>query len=58
LGGALFVMRVGWGAQEEKRPEEVELEGLKKSLEDTQPIGSLIKAARTLDQARAVPAPL
>ena len=38
----------------EKRPEDIELEELKKTLEDTQPIGSLIKGARTLDQVRPV----
>ncbi|KAJ1948425.1 N-acetyltransferase 10 [Linderina macrospora] len=35
-------------------PREQELVDLKKSLEDTQPIGSLVAKAKTLDQAKAI----
>ncbi|KAI8799815.1 GNAT acetyltransferase 2-domain-containing protein [Cladochytrium replicatum] len=35
-------------------PEEKELKELKASLADTQPVGSLVACARTLDQARAI----
>lgn len=37
-----------------KSPAQRELEEIKQSLQDTQPIGSLIKLARTRDQAKAV----
>jgi len=37
-----------------KTPEQIELEELKKTMEDTQPAGTLVKAARTLDQAKAI----
>ncbi|KAJ3039667.1 N-acetyltransferase 10 [Rhizophlyctis rosea] len=35
-------------------PEEQELKSLKESLADTQPVGSLVATAKTLDQARAI----
>ncbi|KAJ1551377.1 N-acetyltransferase 10 [Nowakowskiella sp. JEL0078] len=35
-------------------PEHEELKKLKTSLEDTQPVGSLVKCAKTLDQAKAI----
>ena len=35
-------------------PEQVELQSLKDSLQDTQPVGSLISCATTLDQAKAL----
>ncbi|KAI0889357.1 DUF699-domain-containing protein [Annulohypoxylon maeteangense] len=40
--------------EESKSPEEIELEKIKDSLQDTQPIGSLVKLARTKDQAEAL----
>ncbi|KAI8341598.1 GNAT acetyltransferase 2-domain-containing protein [Choanephora cucurbitarum] len=39
---------------DEKTPEEIELAELKESLADTEPVGSLVKNARTIDQAKAV----
>ncbi|KAJ1946835.1 N-acetyltransferase 10 [Kickxella alabastrina] len=39
---------------EEKAPKEQELEALKESLRETQPIGNLVARAKTLDQARAL----
>ncbi|KAI1094311.1 DUF699-domain-containing protein [Rostrohypoxylon terebratum] len=41
-------------AEESKSPEEIELEKIKDRLQDTQPIGSLVKLARTKDQAEAL----
>ncbi|CAH1257422.1 NAT10 [Branchiostoma lanceolatum] len=35
-------------------PAEVELKGLKESLQDTQPVGSLVNCCKTLDQAKAL----
>ncbi|OZJ04334.1 RNA cytidine acetyltransferase [Bifiguratus adelaidae] len=35
-------------------PSQIELRDLKKSLEDTQPVGALINTSRTLDQAKAL----
>lgn len=35
-------------------PSDLELKELKKSLKDTQPVGSLVEKAKTLDQAKAV----
>ncbi|KAI2620693.1 DUF699-domain-containing protein, partial [Hypomontagnella submonticulosa] len=40
--------------EESKSPEEIELEKIKESLRDTQPIGSLVQLARTKDQAEAL----
>lgn len=40
--------------EESITPEQIELKELKESLADTEPIGSLIKPARTLDQAKAL----
>ncbi|CAI4218752.1 unnamed protein product [Parascedosporium putredinis] len=37
-----------------KTPAQKELEGLKESLQDTQPVGSLVSLARTTDQAKAL----
>lgn len=39
---------------EAKSPEEIELEELKASVADTEPINSLVKGTRTVDQAKAV----
>ncbi|CEP11228.1 hypothetical protein [Parasitella parasitica] len=39
---------------DEKSAEEVELAELKESLADTEPVGSLVKCTRTIDQAKAV----
>ncbi|RCI00572.1 killer toxin resistant protein, partial [Rhizopus stolonifer] len=39
---------------DEKTPEEIELAELKESLADTEPVGSLVKGTRTIDQAKAV----
>ncbi|KAI1373691.1 DUF699-domain-containing protein [Hypoxylon crocopeplum] len=41
-------------AEEPKSAEEIELEKIKESLRDTQPIGSLVRLARTKDQAEAL----
>ncbi|KAI1417079.1 DUF699-domain-containing protein [Hypoxylon sp. FL1857] len=41
-------------AEDSKSPEEIELEKIKESLRDTQPIGSLVQLARTKDQAEAL----
>ncbi|KAI7905335.1 GNAT acetyltransferase 2-domain-containing protein [Cokeromyces recurvatus] len=41
-------------SSDEKTPEEIELAELKESLADTEPVASLVKGARTLDQAKAV----
>ncbi|CAO3636107.1 unnamed protein product [Cunninghamella echinulata] len=41
-------------AEDEKSPEAIELEELKQSLADTEPVGSLIKGTKTVDQAKAV----
>ncbi|KAI9495055.1 GNAT acetyltransferase 2-domain-containing protein [Zychaea mexicana] len=41
-------------AEEQKTEEEMELDELKESLADTEPVGSLVKCARTVDQAKAV----
>ncbi|KAI8926506.1 GNAT acetyltransferase 2-domain-containing protein [Entophlyctis helioformis] len=35
-------------------PQQIELDGLKESLKDTQPVGSLVGCSKTLDQAKAV----
>ncbi|KAI9286623.1 GNAT acetyltransferase 2-domain-containing protein [Umbelopsis sp. AD052] len=40
--------------EESITPEQIELKELKESLADTEPIGSLIKPAKTLDQAKAL----
>lgn len=40
--------------EEKKSPEQIELEKIKESLRDTQPIGSLVQLARTKDQADAL----
>ncbi|KAI1467572.1 DUF699-domain-containing protein [Daldinia caldariorum] len=40
--------------EETKSPEQIELEQIKESLRDTQPIGSLVQLARTKDQADAL----
>ncbi|EOO00838.1 putative nucleolar atpase protein [Phaeoacremonium minimum UCRPA7] len=37
-----------------KTPAQQELDGLKESLQDTQPVGSLVTLARTVDQAKAL----
>ncbi|KAJ1957271.1 N-acetyltransferase 10, partial [Dispira parvispora] len=42
------------GASEAISPQEQELRDLKESLADTQPVGTLVSMARTLDQAKAV----
>ncbi|KAG2214648.1 hypothetical protein INT46_005665 [Mucor plumbeus] len=39
---------------DEKSAEEIELAELKESLVDTEPVGSLVKCTRTIDQAKAV----
>ncbi|KAI7092258.1 RNA cytidine, partial [Hortaea werneckii] len=39
---------------EGKTPSQKELEGIKESLADTQPVGSLVQLARTTDQAKAL----
>ncbi|KAI8643746.1 GNAT acetyltransferase 2-domain-containing protein [Parasitella parasitica] len=39
---------------DEKSAEEIELAELKDSLTDTEPVGSLVKCTRTIDQAKAV----
>ncbi|KAJ1718871.1 N-acetyltransferase 10, partial [Coemansia biformis] len=39
---------------QEKSPREQELESLKETLADTQPIGGLVARAKTLDQAKAI----
>lgn len=39
---------------DEKSAEEIELAELKESLADTEPVGSLVKCTRTIDQAKAV----
>ncbi|SPO02160.1 related to A.ambisexualis antheridiol steroid receptor [Cephalotrichum gorgonifer] len=39
---------------EPKSPKQIELEALKDSLQDTQPVGSLVNLARTTDQAKAL----
>lgn len=39
---------------EEKTPEQIELEGLKEEHEDRKPVGPLISLARTVDQAKAL----
>ncbi|KAL0078647.1 GNAT acetyltransferase 2-domain-containing protein [Phycomyces blakesleeanus] len=41
-------------ADEAKSAEAIELEGLKESLADTEPVGSLVKCTKTVDQAKAV----
>ncbi|KAG2225263.1 hypothetical protein INT45_001487 [Circinella minor] len=41
-------------ADEQKTEQEMELDELKESLADTEPVGSLVKGARTVDQAKAV----
>jgi N-acetyltransferase 10 len=41
-------------ASDEKTSEEIELAELKESLADTEPVGSLVKCTRTIDQAKAV----
>ncbi|KAI9258275.1 GNAT acetyltransferase 2-domain-containing protein [Sporodiniella umbellata] len=41
-------------ASTEKTAEEIELAELKESLQDTEPVASLIKNARTIDQAKAI----
>ncbi|KAI8989530.1 GNAT acetyltransferase 2-domain-containing protein [Pilobolus umbonatus] len=41
-------------SSEEKSPEELELIELKQSLADTEPVASLVKNARTIDQAKAI----
>lgn len=40
--------------EESITPEQIELKELKESLADTEPIGSLVKPAKTLDQAKAL----
>lgn len=54
--GALFrfASRPASAQGEAATPEQKELQELKASLADTQPVGSLVSLARTLDQARAV----
>ncbi|OQO00480.1 RNA cytidine acetyltransferase [Cryoendolithus antarcticus] len=37
-----------------KTPAQVELDGIKESLAETQPVGSLVRVARTVDQAKAL----
>lgn len=39
---------------DEQTAEEIELKELKESLADTEPVGSLVKCTRTIDQAKAV----
>lgn len=41
-------------ASTEKTAEEIELAELKESLQDTEPVSSLVKNARTIDQAKAI----
>lgn len=41
-------------SSDEKTPEEIELAELKESLQDTEPVSSLVKNARTIDQAKAI----
>lgn len=41
-------------ADESKSPQELELEELKKSLADTEPVASLVKCTKTVDQTKAV----
>jgi N-acetyltransferase 10 len=41
-------------SEEKKTAEEIELAELKESLADTEPVGSLVKGTRTIDQAKAV----
>ncbi|KAI8149132.1 GNAT acetyltransferase 2-domain-containing protein [Fennellomyces sp. T-0311] len=40
--------------EEEKSEQEMELDELKESLAETEPVGSLVKCAKTVDQAKAV----
>lgn len=40
--------------EENKTPAQKELDGIKESLRDTQPVGSLVQLARTNDQAKAL----
>jgi N-acetyltransferase 10 len=40
--------------QTDERPASKELESIKESLADTQPVGSLVKLAKTVDQAKAL----
>jgi N-acetyltransferase 10 len=40
--------------QSDERPTSKELEDIKESLADTQPVGSLVKLAKTVDQAKAL----
>ena len=40
--------------EDSKSPEELELISLKESMQDTQPAGSIVGQAKTLDQAKAV----
>ncbi|KAJ1823203.1 N-acetyltransferase 10 [Coemansia sp. RSA 2599] len=42
------------GKAESQKTRETELESLKQSMADTQPVGGLVNCARTMDQARAV----
>ncbi|CEG69374.1 Putative DUF699-domain-containing protein [Rhizopus microsporus] len=41
-------------ASDEQSPEEIELAELKESLKETEPVASLVKNARTIDQAKAI----
>ncbi|CEG79557.1 Putative tRNA(Met) cytidine acetyltransferase [Rhizopus microsporus] len=43
-------------ASDEQSPEEIELAELKESLKETEPVASLVKNARTIDQAKAIKA--
>lgn len=45
---------VAKSTQDSKSPEELELITLKESMQDTQPAGSIVSQAKTLDQAKAV----
>jgi len=45
---------VAKSTQDSKSPEELELITLKESMQDTQPVGSIVSQAKTLDQAKAV----
>ncbi|KAF7726220.1 killer toxin resistant protein [Apophysomyces ossiformis] len=41
-------------AEDAKSPEDMELDELKQSLADTEPVGSLVKCTKTVDQAKAL----
>ncbi|QIW95901.1 hypothetical protein AMS68_001419 [Peltaster fructicola] len=52
-GGRSVVERRPTGAEDDK-PKNTELEDIKESLAETQPVGPLVKLAKTVDQAKAL----